>query len=546
MTQRTELPSWKALTKLAQGMKNQHLNDLFSDDPNRSDRFSLRLDDLLFDYSKNSIDANIMKTLIELCEEVDLGAWRDKLFNGTQINQTEKRAVLHTALRDPNSHSLVVDGDNVAALVAGQLKKIETFVGAVRAGEWLGYSGEIITDVVNIGVGGSNLGPQMVTEGLKAYSDGKLNVHYVSNVDGAQIHDVLTKLDPHSTLFIVSSKTFTTSETMTNATTATQWLSNVISDKEAISKHFVGVSANVEKAVAFGISKENIFSMWDWVGGRFSLWSAIGLPIALFLGFEQYQELLAGANLVDEHFKDADFTENIPVVMALMSVFNTTFLGRQSQVILPYEQSLHRLPAYLQQAEMESNGKSVSWHGQKVNYPTVPLLWGEIGINGQHAFYQCLHQGKTIVPADFIGAVQSATPVGEHHQILMANFFAQSQALMTGVSEPQISSELKAKGVDNKTIEQLAKHKVHEGNRPSNTFLFKKITPRALGQLIALYEHKIFVQGILLEICSFDQWGVELGKGLAIDIHQQLTSKQTSPKLDSSTANLMRFYCQHC
>lgn len=545
MSPRTQLPSWKALTELAIEMKSTTLNQLFNEDLQRANQYSVNFEGLLFDYSKNYINEEVKTALTMLCQEVELSAWRDKLFNGTHINQTENRAVLHTALRDSSGASLQVDGDNVEQLVAEQLEKMKLFVESVRAGNWLGYSGESITDVVSIGVGGSNLGPQMVTEGLKAYSDGELNVHYVSNVDGAQIQNVLSALNPKTTLFIVSSKTFTTSETMTNAKTATQWLLACADDVTAISKHFVAVSANVEKAIEFGICKENIFSMWDWVGGRFSLWSAIGLPIALDLGFEQYQELLSGANAVDEHFKTAEFKDNIPVLMALISVFNTTFLGHHSQAILPYEQSLHRLPAYLQQAEMESNGKSVSWQGEKIPYQTVPLLWGEIGINGQHAFYQCLHQGKTIVPADFIGAVQSATPIDNHHQILMANFFAQSQALMSGVNEQDICSDLKSKGFDDNTIEQLASHKVHEGNRPTNTFLFKKITPRSLGQLIALYEHKIFAQGIILGICSFDQWGVELGKGLAVDIEHQLATQQISSQLDSSTANLMRFYYQH-
>ncbi|MBA6417731.1 glucose-6-phosphate isomerase, partial [Colwellia sp. 6M3] len=418
----------------------------------------------------------------------------------------------------------------------------KTFSEKVRQGLWSGYSGKRITDVVNIGVGGSNLGPQMVTEALDQYSDNSVNVHYVSNVDGTQIANVLRPLNPEKVLFIVSSKTFTTTETMTNARTAMKWLVSSSFDQSAIAQHFVAVSSNKKNAMEFGIAEENIFDMWDWVGGRFSLWSAIGLPIAIDLGFERFIELLEGAHEIDQHFCNTPLAENAPVILALLSVWNCTFLGAQSQAILPYDQTLHMLSAYLQQAEMESNGKSVSWDGDSISYPTVPSIWGELGINGQHAFYQYLHQSNNVVPADFIGSVESVTPVHGHHETLMANFFAQTQALMQGVNETQVRADLKAKGRTQDYIDKVAPHKVHKGNRPTNTILMKRISPRSLGSLIAMYEHKIFVQGIILQICSFDQWGVELGKGLANNIQAELSSGNLNNQHDSSTIGLINFY----
>ena len=382
----------------------------------------------------------------------------------------------------------------------------------------------------------------MVTEALKHYSDRSMNVHYVSNVDGAQIVEVLRPLDPQKVLFIVSSKTFTTTETMTNAKTAMKWLTSSSFDQKSVAKHFVAVTANKENAMSFGIDEKNIFGMWDWVGGRFSLWSAIGLAIALDLGFDKFKELLEGASEMDQHFLNAPLRDNMPAIMALISVWNTTFLGARSQAILPYDQTLHMLSAYLQQAEMESNGKSVSWDGDEVDYATVPSIWGELGINGQHAFYQYLHQSNNVVPADFIGSVESVTPVQGHHETLMANFFAQTQALMVGVDEEQVRADLKAKGRTADYIDKVAPHKVHKGNRPTNTILLKRIDPKTLGSLIAAYEHKIFVQGIILQICSFDQWGVELGKGLAAEIQEELENNTISDKHDCSTASLMRFY----
>jgi len=544
MSSRQSLNSWKKLSQLAVEKKSQHMNDLFAQDSERFNKFSIELPKMLLDYSKNLIDGETMTTLLELANECEVSDWRSKMFAGEKINKTEDRAVLHTALRRESDEPLVIDGENVTASVQKQLEKMEGFVNRVREGHWKGYSGKRITDIVNIGVGGSNLGPQMVTEALKHYSDNSVRVHYVSNVDGAQIVEILRPLDPEKVLFIVSSKTFTTTETMTNAKTAINWLTASSFDSAAVAKHFVAVTANKENAMAFGIEQENIFDMWDWVGGRFSLWSAIGLAIALDLGFDQFKALLAGAHEMDQHFVDAPLAENIPVIMALLSVWNTTFLGSQSQAILPYDQTLHMLTAYLQQAEMESNGKSVSWNGDEVDYATVPSIWGELGINGQHAFYQYLHQSNNVVPADFIGSVESVTPVKGHHETLMSNFFAQTQALMTGVDEEQVRADLKAKGRTPEYIDKVAPHKVHKGNRPTNTILLKRIDPQTLGSLIAAYEHKIFVQGIVLQICSFDQWGVELGKGLAASIQEELEGDSISQKHDCSTEQLIKFYKQ--
>ncbi|MDX2369424.1 MAG: glucose-6-phosphate isomerase [Colwellia sp.] len=542
MSDRQTLASWKKLQQLAQDKKSQHMNTLFANDVKRFEKFSIELPNMLLDYSKNLIDSETLDCLLALANETEVCDWRTKMFAGAKINKTEDRAVLHTALRRQSDEPLIVDGENVTEHVQNQLAKMEVFVDKVRQGHWLGYSGKRITDIVNIGVGGSNLGPQMVTEALKHYSDGSVNVHYVSNVDGAQIVEVLRPLDPQKVLFIVSSKTFTTTETMTNAKTAMKWLTSSSFDEKSVAKHFVAVTANKENAMGLGIKEHNIFDMWDWVGGRFSLWSAIGLAVALDLGFDKFEELLEGAHEMDQHFINAPLKDNMPAIMALISVWNTTFLGARSQAILPYDQTLHMLSAYLQQAEMESNGKSVTWDGDEVDYATVPSIWGELGINGQHAFYQYLHQSNNVVPADFIGSVESVTPVQGHHETLMANFFAQTQALMAGVDEEQVRADLKAKGRTPDYIDKVSPHKVHKGNRPTNTILLKRIDPKTLGSLIAAYEHKIFVQGIILQICSFDQWGVELGKGLAAEIQEELNNNSISDKHDCSTASLMKFY----
>jgi len=542
MSSRTSLSSWQALVDHAQDMKQQHMNDLFAADKKRFDKFSIQLPAFLLDYSKNLITTDTFDKLIALAKECDLESWREKMLNGERINRTEDRSVLHTALRNRSQTPIMLEGENITDAVEEALVKMKRFSEQVRQGQWLGYSGKRITDIVSIGVGGSNLGPQMVTEALKHYSDNSLSVHYVSNVDGTQIADVLRPLNPENVLFIVSSKTFTTAETMTNARTAVKWLTSASFDDKAVAKHFVAVSANKENAMAFGIEADNIFDMWDWVGGRFSLWSAIGLPIALDLGFEKFVEVLEGAHEIDNHFCQAPLEQNAPVILALLSVWNCTFLGAQSQAILPYDQALHMLSAYMQQAEMESNGKSVSWDGVEVDYPTVPTIWGEVGINGQHAFYQYLHQSNNVVPADFIGSVESVTPVKGHHQTLIANYFAQTQALMQGVNEAQVRADLKAKGRQPDYIDNVAPHKVHKGNRPTNSILMKRISPKTIGSLIALYEHKIFTQGIILQICSFDQWGVELGKSLANNIEAELESSKVNDTLDSSTAGLINFY----
>ncbi len=542
MNNRTSLNSWQALVEHAKAMKSQHMNDLFAQDQQRFDKFSIELPSLLLDYSKNLLTEETLNKLVALAQETEVTHWREKMFAGERINSTENRAVLHTALRGSTADDIVINGDNVNEQVQATLNKMQSFCHEVRAGHRQGYTGKRITDVVNIGVGGSNLGPQMVTEALKQFSDDSLKIHYVSNIDGTQIAEVLRPLNPEKVLFIVSSKTFTTTETMLNANTARKWLVSAAFDQHAVAKHFVAVSANKTNAIDFGIAADNIFDMWDWVGGRFSLWSAIGLPIALDMGFDKFLAILQGAKEMDQHFLAAPLSENAPVILALLSVWNCTFLGAQSQAILPYDQALHKFSAYMQQAEMESNGKSVSWQGEAINYATVPSIWGELGINGQHAFYQYLHQSNNVVPADFIGSVESVTPVKGHHETLMANFFAQTQALMSGVNESQVRADLKAKGRNDDYINKVAVHKVHQGNRPSNSILMKRLSPHALGSLIALYEHKIFVQGILLQICSFDQWGVELGKGLANTIQAELASNEINSQHDSSTLGLLNFF----
>lgn len=534
--------TWEHLEKLAENMKGLHLKQLFAEDTDRFDKYSLQTDQILFDYSKNLITDDVMKGLFDLAKEVGLSEWREKMFSGGRINMTEDRPVLHVALRNKLDNAIEVDGVNVMELVGEELRKMEAFVGKVRSGKWRGYSGKRITDVVNIGIGGSNLGPQMVTEALSKYSDDKLRLHYVSNVDSMQIAQVLRPLDPETVLFIVSSKTFTTRETLTNAKTARNWLFASSFDETVMPHHFVAVTANRENALEFGLPEESIFDLWDWVGGRFSLWSAIGLPIALNLGFDKFRALLDGARAMDEHFLNAPLEENMPVIQALVGIWNSNFMGAQAQAILPYNQSLHMFSAYLQQADMESNGKSVDWAGNEVPYTTGSIIWGQLGINGQHAFYQYLHQGKNIVPADFIGAVESSTTVKGHHEYLMANYFAQTQALMNGIDEDQVREELRAKGKTEAYIDNLVSHKVHQGNRPTNSILMKRIDAFSLGSLLALYEHKIFVQGVIWQVCSFDQWGVELGKELAGHILPQLEQDGVVPQQDSSTMGLINYY----
>ena len=545
MASRTDLPSWQALVAHAQQMKKRHIKELFKEDDSRFTKFSIELPHLLFDYSKNLITEETKAALLALAQETDVESWRDKMFAGEHINRTEDRAVMHVALRDQSSRPIMIDGEDVRPAINAELERMRKLSEEVRSGNWLGYTGKPITDVVSIGIGGSNLGPLMVTEALKSYSDGRRAMHYVSNVDGVQVAEVLAQLNPETTLFVISSKTFTTLETMTNARTAEQWFLKAAKERSAIARHFVAVSTNRKLVTEFGVAEENIFDMWDWVGGRFSLWSAIGLPIVLSLGYERFKELLQGAYEMDQHFKQAPLAENAPVMLALIGIWNRNFLNYTAQALLPYDQCLHRFPAYMQQAEMESNGKSVNWAGEQISYGSVPLVWGEVGINGQHAFYQMLHQGTDIIPADFIGSVASNIDVSGHHDALMANFFAQSQAMMQGIDAEQVRSELSAKGLSEARIEELVPQKVHRGNRPTNTVLLNKVDARTLGALIALYEHKIFVQGIIWEIYSFDQWGVELGKVLAAGIQPELAAdKAVSAHHDASTRNLIDYYKQ--
>ena len=532
---------WQKLQDLAQTHRNTHLRDLFAGDNERFQKYSLGVQNILFDYSKNCITDEVMAALFGLAKDMDLAGAIERMYRGDKINTTEDRAVLHTALRNRGNAPILVDGINVMEQVNDELVNMRQFVEQVRSGEWLGYSGKRITDVVNIGIGGSNLGPKMVTQALSAYADNKVRVHFISNVDGVEVAEVLRPLNPEQVLFVVASKTFTTSETMTNAQTARNWLMASAFDERAVKKHFVAVSTNTEAVSEFGIDTEHMFTMWDWVGGRYSIWSAIGLPIALYLGFDQFEELLTGAYDMDQHFRDQPIANNAPVILALIGIWNSLLHGAQSLVILPYDQPLESFTAYIQQADMESNGKHVDQTGNRVNYPTSPVVWGQLGIDGQHAFYQLLHQGNVIVPADFIGSVESSTPVRGHHENLMANFFAQTEALMNGISEDQVREQLQAQGLDQHQIEALLPHKVHEGNRPSNTLLLKRVDPRTLGALIALYEHKIFTQGVVWDICSFDQWGVELGKTLAQGILSEINGDSTNAH-DSSTNGLIDYF----
>jgi glucose-6-phosphate isomerase len=543
MTCRTSLPSWRKLQSHCTEMKQQQLKQLFEHDDDRFNRYSIETEHFLFDYSKNLMTDETLTKLLALAKECDIEQWREAMFNGETINKTESRAVLHTALRTRSGNPFVLDGEDITALVERELAHIKSFSERVRSGEYTGYTNKAITDVVCIGVGGSNLGPQMVTDALYSYSDNDngLQVHYVSNVDGVQISQVLKPLAPETTLFVVSSKTFTTRETMINARTASKWLVSTAGEA-AIAKHFIAVSSNIEAVSTFGIDPQNVFSMWDWVGGRYSVWSAIGLPIALSVGFEAFSQFLQGAAQMDEHFRSKPLSENAPVMLALVGVWNSTFLGAESHAILPYDQPLHLLPAYLQQADMESNGKSVTMDGDEVAYNTGSIIWGMTGINGQHAFYQLLHQGTRVVPADFIGSVESVEQLDDHHQHLLANYFAQPQALMSGVDEQQVRADLTAKGLSADEIDSLVPHKVHKGNRPTNSILMKKLDPLTLGALIALYEHKIFVQGIIWNVCSFDQWGVELGKVLAKKIEPELAQQADISDHDCSTRALMAYY----
>ncbi|MFV8782321.1 glucose-6-phosphate isomerase [Microbulbifer sp. SA54] len=539
----TQSSIWQALQSQAQAMKQRQLRELFAEDPQRAAHFSLELPHFLLDFSKNQLDRDILSNLVQLARETDVEGWRADMFAGAPINATEGRPVLHPALRGGMPDDVAFENTSVKDAVAGELQRLKEFVVLLHNGDLVGYSGKRITDVVNLGVGGSHLGPQMAIEALRAHRKGDVAVHFVSNVDGAQLKDVLVGLDAESTMFVVSSKTFTTSETMTNARSALAWLQDAsgLDAAQLLSQQFVAVTASPDRAERFGVLPERVFRFWDWVGGRFSLWSAIGLPIAIACGFENFRALLDGAAGMDLHFREAELESNAPVIMALLSTWYCTFMGYPAHAVLPYEQALHMLPAYLQQADMESNGKSTTRDGRQVDYATGPLIWGQTGINGQHAFYQYLHQSPEVVPADFIGSVAPGHDLKGHHEILMANMLAQSQALMNGVSAEEVGRELAAKGLGGAEIKRLTPFKVHRGGKPSTTILLKELSPRSLGALIALYEHKIFVQGVILQIFSFDQWGVELGKGLAAGLEPKLASGDLRSE-DGSTAQLIEFY----
>ncbi len=524
MSKLTQSTSWKALEEHFKDIGQSHMRDMFDEDPQRFDKFSLTLNDILFDYSKNRITTETMQKLYRLADECEVSAWIKKMFNGEAINNTENRAVLHTALRsiNKNDQPVMVDGEDVMPAVRKEHERVKKLAEAIRTRSWRGYNNQPITDVVNIGIGGSHLGPLMVTEALRPYTLHDLNIHYVSNIDENHINDTLENLNPATTFFIIASKSFTTQDTMVNAETARQWHINNVGDDSQIDKHFSAVSSNTEAAEAFGINKDNIFQMWDWVGGRYSLWSAISLPIVIAIGQENFDELLRGANKVDQHFKNAPLTENIPVTMALLGIWYNNFFEAQTSAVLPYDQHLHKFPAYLQQADMESNGKGVDRQGQVVDYTTGPVLFGEIGIAAQHAFFQLLHQGTKLVPADILAPVSNFRCIARHHRALMSNVFAQTEALMRGKTEQEAYAELKESGMNEEAIQALLPNKIFPGNRPTSTFIFNNLNPETLGSLIALYEHKIFVQGIIWNINSFDQWGVELGKELASGILHEL------------------------
>ncbi|PVE21404.1 glucose-6-phosphate isomerase [Microvirga sp. KLBC 81] len=538
MTTLTASPARQALQTHSAAIRSLHLRDLFAQDPERFARFSIKLGDLLLDYSKHRITAETMGLLLDLARASDVEGWRDRMFTGEKINTTENRAVLHVALRNRSNRPILVDGVDVMPGIEAVLEKMRLFSERIRSGDWRGATGETITDIVNIGIGGSDLGPFMVCEALRPYQQPDLRAHFVSNVDAAHLTHTLARLDPAHTLFIVASKTFTTQETMTNAASARAWLTGALGE-DAVARHFVAVSTNAPEVARFGIDTANMFEFWDWVGGRYSLWSAVGLPIVLAVGFERFIELLEGAHAMDQHFRSAPLEQNMPVIMGLLGIWYRNFLGASTLALLPYDQHLHRFAAYFQQGDMESNGKSVRRDGRRVDYATGPIIWGEPGTNGQHAFFQLLHQGTELIPADFLAAVESQTPLGDHHEKLLANFLAQTEALAFGKTESEVRAELQKRGLSGEALEALVPHRVFEGDRPTTSILYRKLTPHRLGSLIALYEHKIFVQGVIWGINSFDQWGVELGKELASRILPELRSNGTGTSHDSSTNGLI-------
>jgi glucose-6-phosphate isomerase len=535
----TTTQAWGNLSKLAN--LPLQIKDLFQDE-SRYQKFHVRFKDLLLDFSKNRINDEIWTNLISLAKETDLQSAIASMYAGQPINGTENRAVLHTALRNRSGEPVYVNGNNVMPGVNEVLDKMKVFADKVSKGNWKGYTGQAITSLVNIGIGGSDLGPVMVTEALKPYQNPHLEVFFVSNVDGTHISEVLKKVNPETTLFFIASKTFTTQETMTNAHTAREWFLENARQEEEIAKHFVALSTNEQAVVEFGIDVDNMFGFWDWVGGRYSLWSAIGLTIACAVGFDNFQKLLEGAHDMDIHFRETPAEKNLPIILALIGIWNTNFLGAASETILPYDQYMHRFPAYFQQGNMESNGKCIDREGIRVNYSTGPVIWGEPGTNGQHAFYQLIHQGTQLIPCDFIAPAISHNPIGDHHLKLMSNFFAQTEALMNGKSLEEVKLEMEKEGTPPEVVEKIAPHRVFEGNRPTNSILVKKIDPATLGRLIAMYEHKIFVQGVIWNIYSFDQWGVELGKVLAKSILSELESDDEVTRHDGSTNALINAF----
>ncbi|MGB7452229.1 MAG: glucose-6-phosphate isomerase [Lysobacterales bacterium] len=534
--------AWVALQAHQAQIAATHMRDMFADDPDRFEKFSVSFNEILFDYSKNRITEETVSLLLALAKQADLKTKIDAAFSGEKFNNTEDRAVLHIALRNRSNRPIKADGQDVMPDVNAVLGKMKSFVGSVRSGEWKGYTGKAITDVVNIGIGGSDLGPKMVVSALTPYTHPDLRSHFVSNVDGTDIAEVLKRVDQETTLFLIASKTFTTQETMANAHSARNWLMQTAGEDTAVARHFVALSTNQKAVVEFGIDPQNMFAFWDWVGGRYSLWSAIGTSIALAIGFDNFEKLLSGAHAVDEHFQHAPLAENIPVLMAMLGIWYNNFFGAESHAILPYDQYMMYFPMYFQQGDMESNGKSVTRQGEAVDYQTGPVIWGQPGTNGQHAFYQLIHQGTKLIPCDFLAPAQSQNPIGNHHSLLLANFFAQPEALMKGKTATEVRRELESRGYSGENLELLVAAKTFSGNRPSNSFLFRKLTPETLGSLIALYEHKIFTQGVIWDINSFDQWGVELGKVLASAIGPELESEAEVTSHDASTNGLINAF----
>ncbi len=538
----TKTKSWSSLATHFNELVSTEIKEMFEQNPTRFNEMKISFEDILVDFSKNKITSKTLKLLVGLAKECGLENAIKNMFSGAELNHTEKRAVLHTALRNRSNAPILVNKSDIMPPINEVLLKMETFSNKVHNGHWKGFSGKRINTIVNIGIGGSDLGPVMVTEALKHYQVEGLNTYFVSNVDGTHIAETLKKADPETTLFLVASKTFTTQETMTNAHTARTWLLNYYKDDAAVASHFVALSTNAKAVSKFGIDTTNMFEFWDWVGGRYSLWSAIGLSICLTIGYKNFEKLLEGAHAMDTHFASTTFDKNIPVILALIGVWHNNFCEYESEAILPYDQYMHRFAAYFQQGNMESNGKSVDNNGNKINYQTGPIIWGEAGTNGQHAFYQLIHQGTKIIPCDFIAAANSHNPIGDHHPKLMANFFAQTEALMNGKMEEEVLAELKQSGLSDKEIKKILPFKVFEGNRPTNSILVKEITPYTLGSLIAMYEHKIFAQGIIWNINSFDQWGVELGKKLASNILPELSGNEKISSHDGSTNGLINQY----